>query len=58
MRFDDFVDEIRAAGWKNLNDAQHTGIRKVWEKLFPVIAEMENEIEELKREICPSTTAY
>ena len=45
MRFEDFVDALWQAGWRPMADAQHTEVRKLWEELFPVIAELENELE-------------
>jgi hypothetical protein len=45
MRFKDFVAALQEAGWKPTNDAQHTEIEKLWRKLWPVIAELEDEHE-------------
>ena len=44
MRFDDFINEVYLAGWRPIGDAQHAPIRKVWVKLFPVIAALEDEL--------------
>lgn len=41
MKFDDFVDAIYNAGWRNPNDAQSTNIRVLWEKIFPAYVEIE-----------------
>lgn len=40
MNFDDFLDSLYEAGWRNPSDAQYTNIRALWEKLFPVHAEL------------------
>jgi hypothetical protein len=41
MKFDDFVDSLYEAGWRNPNDAQCTNIRALWKKLFPAYAELD-----------------
>lgn len=46
MRFDDFVTALYAAGWRPVLDAQHTEIKTLWTKMFPVIAQLEDEINE------------
>lgn len=51
MKFNDFVDAVREAGWRNVNDAQHTGLKKLHKKLFPVVAELESDMEDLDREL-------
>ena len=33
MTFDEFVEELRKAGWVGRNDAQHTHIRELWDSL-------------------------
>ncbi len=40
MRYDDFVAAVKAAGWRDTADAQHDGIRKLWEELFPTVVEL------------------
>jgi len=47
MKFDDFIKELQDAGWKNTGDAQYDQINKMWRKLFPVIAELEDKVFEL-----------
>lgn len=42
MRFNEFIDALYAAGWRCPLDAQHTEIRKLYEKLFPTVAVLEN----------------
>ena len=48
MRFNDFVDALLAAGWKSPNDAQHTKIKELWRKMFPVVAKLEDELAECR----------
>jgi cell shape-determining protein MreC len=50
MRFDKFVDSLLEAGWLSSNDAQHTQIRKLWKKMYPTVAELEDELEESENE--------
>ena len=45
MRFTDFINELGKAGWQDTGDAQHKNIEHLHRKLFPVIAQLENEIE-------------
>lgn len=47
MRKQQFIDAVYAAGWKSDNDAQHRGISKVWEQLFPSLADLEKEVKEM-----------
>lgn len=44
MRFDDFVKALRDAGWDATGDAQHTQIKHLWETMFPVLAQVEEEL--------------
>ena len=44
MRFDDFVRALVESGWRDTNDAQHTNIKKLWEKMYPVLAQVEQEL--------------
>ena len=44
MRFDDFVKALQEAGWRPTLDAQHTEIKRLWEKMFPVLAQVEAEL--------------
>lgn len=50
MKFEDFVNALMKHGWNSSNDAQHTEIYKFWKTLYPVVAELEDELEELKKE--------
>lgn len=54
MRFDDFVNALIDAGWRPLHDAQYTEIKKLWEKMFPALAQVEKELfeAECKLEDC------
>ena len=44
MKFDDFIKALQDAGWKNTGDAQYSEIKKLWRKMFPVIAELEDKV--------------
>jgi len=46
MKRHEFIDAVYNAGWRNVQDAQHADIGKLWEKLFPTVALMESELEE------------
>lgn len=50
MRLKDFIEAMHDAGWRDSCDAQHYGIKALHKQLFPVIAEMEEEIEDAKME--------
>lgn len=49
MKFQDFLKALQDAGWDATADAQHTRIFAMWEKLFPVIAELEEDVSDLER---------
>jgi len=51
MKRREFIDAVYAAGWRNVQDAQHSDIGKLWEKLFPTVALMEQELEEVLEEL-------
>ena len=51
MRFTDFIIELGKAGWQATGDAQHKNIEHLHRKLFPVIAQLENENVELSEQI-------
>jgi len=51
MRFTNFIIELQRAGWQGSFDAQHKKIEYLHRKLFPVIAELENENIELSEQI-------
>jgi len=44
MKRQEFIDALYSAGWKAPNDAQHSKIGKLWENLFPTVAQMEREL--------------
>lgn len=50
MRLKDFIEAMYEAGWRDNCDAQHLGIKALHKQLFPVIAEMEEEIEDAQME--------
>ncbi len=47
MKLDDFIKALYDAGWRNCADAQHDGVKKLHRRLWPVIAELEQEVFEL-----------
>lgn len=51
MRRLEFIAMIQEAGWRDSADAQHYGISVVWEKLFPMEAQLEREINHLQEQI-------
>ena len=51
MRFTNFIIELEKAGWQGTSDAQHKNIEYLHRKLFPVVAELENENVELSEQI-------
>ncbi len=51
MRFHDFIDALYECGWKAPNDAQHENIKELWRKLFPIIAELEEEVADLEHTV-------
>jgi hypothetical protein len=51
MRFKTFLACLDDIGWEGVYDAQHTEIKKLWATMYPVIAELEEEIEELDAEV-------
>lgn len=46
MRQQKFIDSLHDAGWQAVNDAQWDNIGKLWRELFPVVAELEDELDE------------
>lgn len=44
MKLNTFVDALHEAGWHAICDAQHSEIRKLHAKLFPIIAELEEDL--------------
>jgi hypothetical protein len=46
MRFDDFLKALESAGWSATRDAQHEKIKELWRNLWPVLAELEQELYE------------
>ena len=56
MRFNDFVDALHQCGWRAPGDAQHSNIKKLWEDLWPVLAEVELELFECERRLEDRTT--
>ncbi len=51
MRLQEFIDSLFAAGWTSSSDAQWTRIAALHKKLFPVIAQLESELEDANNEI-------
>ena len=50
MRLKDFIAAMYDAGWRDNCDAQHSGIKALHKQLFPVIAEIEEEMEDSRLE--------
>lgn len=48
MKLEDFIDALYKAGWQATTDAQHEKIEKMWRNLFPVVAELEDDLHDLK----------
>ena len=46
MKFEDFINALQTAGWEAVHDAQHNEIKALWSKMYPVIAELQNEMVE------------
>jgi hypothetical protein len=51
MRLTDFVNELQNHGWEPVHDAQHREIEKLWRKMFPVVALLHDEINQLEKDI-------
>jgi hypothetical protein len=51
MRFKTFLEELDAAGWQGVLDAQHTHIKYMWRNMYPAVAELEDENEELRLDL-------
>jgi len=51
MKKQDFIDRLYKSGWDSLADGQHTRIEAFWKELFPVVAELEGELEDAEMEI-------
>ena len=51
MTFEAFVRSLQESGWKATLDAQHEGIRMLWEKMFPVMAQMEEDATDLRGQL-------
>lgn len=47
MKQQDFIDAIYLAGWRDNSDAQHKGIKALHRKLFPVVAALEDELDDI-----------
>lgn len=45
MRLHNFIDALYEAGWRSSCDAQHSEIKELYAKLFPALAELEEELE-------------
>jgi len=44
MKKQEFIDALIDAGWQSTNDAQWTEIEKLWRKLFPTVAALNDEM--------------
>ena len=50
MRRQEFIDALYEAGWRAPLDAQHTEIKKLFARLFPTVAALEDEIDDAAHE--------
>ncbi len=44
MKLEDFIESLYRAGWDSINDAQYEGVVELHKRLFPVVAELEEEV--------------
>jgi hypothetical protein len=51
MKFEDFIKSIEDAGWQATCDAQHSNIENIWRTMFPVVAALQDEVDELESEL-------
>jgi hypothetical protein len=51
MRSQQFIEALYEAGWLAVHDAQHNNITELWKKLFPTVAELECEVEDLTNDL-------
>ena len=51
MRLDDFIQELYDAGWQNTCDGQHTSIKQLHKKLFPLVHQLERELRDTEEEV-------
>ena len=54
MKLQDFIDELVKAGWEATGDAQHKNIKYLHQQLFPVIAQLEEDLEHAHYQIIES----
>ena len=47
MKFQDLVEALYAAGWQAPGDAQHANLKELHAKLFPAVAALEAELEDM-----------
>lgn len=55
MRYSDFEDATKKAGWQATLDAKRTGLRQLWEKTFPLhakIEDLEDTLDKVEAECC------
>ncbi len=45
MKLEEFIKALYDAGWRSISDAQHDGVKELHRKLWPVIAELEREVD-------------
>ena len=51
MRLNEFIESLDSAGWQGTSDAQHKRIAELHKKLFPVVSKLEDEIEDLNKDL-------
>ena len=51
MKKQDFIDALYEAGWDSTADAQHSEIEKLWASIFPCVAALEVEVQDLQEDV-------
>ena len=51
MKLEDFKEALYGAGWLDTHDAQHSGIENLHAVIWPAVAALEAEVQELKFEV-------
>lgn len=55
MRSEEFIDAIEGCGWVPQSDAQYIRIHKLWTQLFPTIASLEKDYNDLMDDLLKAT---
>jgi hypothetical protein len=51
MELDEFIQSLNNCGWRSTHDAQHTEIEVLWRKLWPCVAMLSDELEEIRQDM-------